>query len=87
MNNPDTSQKSDWEIIDRVMNNSRAPEIPPLLVNNVFVLNCGEKAKVFNGFFSKQCTRIVNSGIRSTPHFLLIKELIVFLYIMKKLSH
>ena len=66
MNDPDTSQKSYWEIIDRVMNKCRAPKIPPLLVNNVFVLNCGEKAKVFNYFFSKQCTPIHNSSVLPT---------------------
>ena len=35
---PGTSQKSYWKIINRVMNKCRAPKIPPLLVNNVFIL-------------------------------------------------
>ena len=50
-NNPNTSQKSFWKIINRVMNKCRAPNIPPLLVNNVFILNCREKARYFNDFF------------------------------------
>ena len=61
VNDPTTSQKSYWKIINRVMNKSRAPKIPPLLVNNTFILNCCEKAKLFNDFFSKQCTPIINS--------------------------
>ena len=36
VNDPSTSQKSYWKIINRVMNKCRAPKIPPLLVNNVY---------------------------------------------------
>ena len=55
VNDSSTSQKSYWKIINRVMNKSRAAKIPPLLVNNAFILNCSEKAKIFNDFFSRQC--------------------------------
>ena len=51
VNDTNTSQKSYWEIISRVMNKYRTPKIPPLLVNNVFILDCKEKAKPFNEFF------------------------------------
>ena len=37
------------------MNKCRVPVVPPLLVNNMFVLNCSEKAKHFIEFFSQQC--------------------------------
>ena len=36
---------------------------PPLLVNNMFVLNCSEKAKIFNDFFSKQSMHIITSSV------------------------
>ena len=55
VNDPNTSQKSYWKIINRVINKCRAPIIPPLLVNNLFVINCREKANHFNEVFSKQC--------------------------------
>ena len=55
LNNPNTSQKSYWKIINKVMNNCKAPKIPPLLVNNLFILNCREKAKLFTDLFSQQC--------------------------------
>ena len=45
------------------MNKCRAPIIPPLLVNNMFILNWSEKAKVFNDYFSKRCTPIINSSV------------------------
>ena len=51
VNNHNTSQKSYWKIINRVMNKCRAPKIPPLLVNNLFIFNCREKARYFNDFF------------------------------------
>ena len=51
VNQPNTSQKSYWKIINRVMNKCRALKVPPLLVNNMFILNCREKAKLFNDFF------------------------------------
>ena len=46
VNDPGTSQKSYWKIINRVMNKCRAPKIPPLLINNRFILECSEKLNV-----------------------------------------
>ena len=63
LNSANTSQKSYWKIINRVMNKCRSPKIPPLLANNLFILNCKEKAKHFNDFFSQQCKPIVNSSV------------------------
>ena len=54
-----TSQKSYWKIIHRVMNKCIAPKIPPLVVNNLYVVSCIEKAKPFNDFFSHQCKSII----------------------------
>ena len=45
------------------MNKCRAPQIPTLLINNQFILNCGEKAKYFSDFFSQQCKPIINNII------------------------
>ena len=63
MNDPSTSQKSYWKIINRVMNKCRASQISPLLVNNMFLLNCCEKTKLFNDIFSKQCSPIITSSV------------------------
>ena len=67
LHDPNTSQKSYWKIINRVMNKCRAPKIPPVLVNNVFIMNCKDKAKHFNDIFSKQCKPIINNS--TLPHF------------------
>ena len=45
------------------MKKCRAPKIPPLLVNNMFILNCSEKAKLINDFFSKQFIPITTSNL------------------------
>ena len=63
MNDPSTSQNAYWKIINRVMNKCRASKIQPLLVNNMFILNCRGKAKLFNDNFSKQCRLITTSGV------------------------
>ena len=65
VNNPATSQKSYWKIINRVMNKCSASKIPPLLVNDLFILNCGEKARYFNDYFSQQCKPVINNSVLS----------------------
>ena len=60
LNDPGTTCKSYWKIINRVMNKCRAPRIPPILSNNIFILDCKKKAELFNDFFSKQCKLISN---------------------------
>ena len=74
LNNPNTSQKYYWKIINRVMNKCRAPKIPPILVNNMFIINCKEKAKHFNDFFSKQYMPIFNSSVLPVLNFLTEKR-------------
>ena len=63
VNDSGTSQRSYWKIINRVMNKCRTPKIPPILINNQFILNCSEKAQHFNDFFSQQCKLIINSSV------------------------
>ena len=75
VNDPRTSQKSYWKIINRVMNKCRTPKIPPIFVNNIFIVNCCEKAKSFNDWFSKQCTPIINSSVLPPFHLLTDKKI------------
>ena len=65
-NNPNTSQKSYWKIINKVMNKCKDPKIPLLLVNNLFILKLAwEKSKVFTDFFSQQCKLVINHSVLS----------------------
>ena len=70
VNKPGTSQKSYWKIINRIMNKCRAPKIPPLFINNQLILDCKEKDKYFNDFFSQQYKPIVNNSVLPNLTFL-----------------
>ena len=63
VNDPSTSQKCYWKIINRVMNKCKTPKIPPLLEGNAFILDCVNKAKLFNEYFSQQCKLIMNDSV------------------------
>ena len=63
------------KIINRVTNKCRAPKIPPIFVNNMFILNCCEKAKSFNDWFSEQCTPIINNSVLPPFHLLTDKKI------------
>ena len=41
----------------------QSSQIPPLLVNNLFILNCREKAKLFTDFVSRQCKLVIKDSI------------------------
>jgi len=63
LHNQRTNGKIYWKIIHRVMNKSKAPKIPPLLVGNQFILSCKEKAVLFTKFFCNQCTPIITNSV------------------------
>ena len=67
LNNPNTSEKSYWKIINKVINKCKAPKFPPLLVNNICVLNYREKAKLLTDFLSPQCKPVINDSV--LPNF------------------
>ena len=50
-----TSTKVYWSLINKVLNKSRIPPIPPLLENGEFVTDFAEKAQLFNDHFARQC--------------------------------
>ena len=61
LSNPETSQKTYWKIIHKVVNKCKA-KIPPLSINGSFILGCKEKANHFVDFFSQQCKLISNDS-------------------------
>ena len=76
LGDPDTSQKSYWKIITKVMNKSRAAKIPPLFIDNKFILDCKEKAKIFNCFFSNQCKLNINDSVLPQLTYLTDRRLV-----------
>ena len=57
------AQKTYWKILNKFLNKCKIPRIPPLLVNSNFIVNCHEKAKIFNDFFAAQCTPFTNDSV------------------------
>ena len=53
-----TSAKVYWSLINKVLNKSKIPPIPPLLENGVFVTKFAEKAQLFIEYFPRQCSTI-----------------------------
>ena len=64
---PNCSQKTYWKILNKILNKCKAPNIPPLLVNNRFIVNCKEKAIEFATYFSEQCKPLINNS--TLPNF------------------
>ena len=61
LNDPSTSAKSYWTILEAFYCKMQSPVIPPLLVSNNFS-NFKEKVYLFNEFFSKQYTQVANDS-------------------------
>ena len=76
VNDSGTSQRSYWKIINRVMNKCRAPKIPPILINNQFILNCSEKAQHLITFFHNNASSSLTVVYYLAPPLLLIGKLI-----------
>ena len=53
-----TGQKTYWSLINKVLNKAKIPEIPPLLENDIFVLDFKTKPQIFNDYFILHCTTI-----------------------------
>ena len=49
-----------------MLNKAKIPEIPPLLENDVFVLDFASKAEIFNDYFILQCTTLDTGS--DVPH-------------------
>ena len=77
VNDLNTSQKTYWKIINNVMNTCRAPKIPPLLVNNLFILISRVKARYFNDFFPISARLLSIIACYLLLAFLLIRGLIM----------
>ena len=58
----ETRNKSYWSLINHILNKTKLPIIPPLLENDIFVLNLKGKAEIFNNYFIAQCTSIVTGS-------------------------
>ena len=70
-----TGQKSNWKIVNNLLNKCKIPHIPPLLISDKFVTSCKEKATLFNNFFVAQCQPITNASVLPNVHLLTTAKL------------
>ena len=62
LGDPATGPKSYWRIMNKFLNKCKVPKIPPLFEQGKFIIDCKEKASLFNEYFSSQCTPFVNDS-------------------------
>ena len=62
LSDPSTGTKMYWSLVNKILNKAKIPEIPPLLKNDIFILDFASKAQIFNDYFILQCT-ILDTGI------------------------
>ena len=58
LSSPETGIKTYWSLINKLLNKAKISIIPPLLENDIFVLDFTEKAEILNEYFIEQCTTI-----------------------------
>ena len=58
-----SSPKTYWTILKKLVNKTHMPRIPPILKNNKLITDCREKASLFNEYFLSQCTPIDNNSV------------------------
>ena len=66
LNNPKTAAKTYWSILKTFVNGSKIPLMLPILVGNRLATDFLAKANLFNDFFNKQCSTIVNNSSLTT---------------------
>ena len=59
---PSTSPKTYWSILKTFLNNKKIPVIPPIFHDNKYITDFKQKAEIFNSYFSKQCTPLINNS-------------------------
>ena len=61
LSDPSTGIKKYWCLINKILNKAKIPEMPPLLENDIFVVDFSSKAQIFNDYFILQC-RTLDTG-------------------------
>ena len=68
LSNPTIGLEVYWSTLNKIINNKKMTNIPPLLENGIFVTNFQTKADIFNDLFVQQCSVHVNDSV--LPNFI-----------------
>ena len=86
LSDPQVKQKHIWTAYKKLANKNRNTNIPPIIMEGVYISNCNEKAEIFNNYFASQCTLNDNGSVlpefvpmidKTLSHVLVTKEQIV----------
>ena len=58
LSDPSTGTNKYWSMINKILNKAKIPEIPPLMEDDIFVIDFASKAQIFNEYFILQCTTL-----------------------------
>ena len=64
-----------WSVVNRLVNNKKTANIPPILENGTFITSFAEKACLFNEYFAAQCQPLDNSSTLPTFHQRTLKKI------------
>lgn len=67
LSDPKQGLKEYWSTLNRLINNKKTFNIPPLLENGLFLTNVQEKANVLNDYFVEQCCAVSTGS--TLPNF------------------
>ena len=56
LSDPSLGPKSYWTVLNKILNKKKYTNIPPILINDIFLSNFQTKADLFNDFFVEQCS-------------------------------
>ena len=62
MNNPPTHFKTYFSLLKTLVSGRKVPHITVIQIDNKFITNSKEKAKIFSDYCAKQCRVIHNSS-------------------------
>ena len=54
--------KTYWRTLHKIINKKQVMNIPPILLDGVFITNFQNKANLFNDFFVQQCSVLRNDS-------------------------
>ena len=72
--NTQKSSKACWPLLKVFLNKNKTPILPFLFYQNCFVADFKEKPELFNSFFSKPCSLILNNSLLYSDNFRYITD-------------
>ena len=73
---PNTGPKCFWTAFNRLVNNKKITNIPPLIENDTYISCFKKKAGIINNFFSMQCRPLVYGS--NLPYFTPLTDKFLF---------